>query len=405
MKWSEPLARYFRSRGWKDLIFLCVVLTLGGIAKHYLLLPSLSDYQKWKVRPTLSPEASQMARQPGQTGLPPCLFIVPTRAVDQPVVSGSIGDCLLLVPDGKKLDLFEVGLVGLIMPVKTDLYVPDTIPLAFTRTYIPQSKWSRDFQVYLPNVYDLFLSGHRNPYDEVDWGLPDGQSIHYERISSGGGYADAIFEETRFMPTFLWSRMNWNGLGWDLTLEDGTTYLSPEAAGATRLQQGSLVGIFDKNGNEVRMSRKKNGDLEQIISPGGRWIKLHYSDERVTKGEDSSGNTVEYDYDAENRLETVRYSSGETTRYSYDSGNRIIAIDDPSQGISMSSKYDPRGLLIEQSIGNGRSYRFQHNNDLEVEVTDPQGERTRVTMEVVDHKNYYTVQKIAAANLPYIPFH
>jgi len=61
--------------------------------------------------------------------------------------------------------------------------------------------------------------------------------------------------------------------------------------------------------------------------------------------------------------------------------------------------------LIEQSIGNGRSYRFQRNNDLEVEVTDPQGERTRVTMEVVDHKNYYTVQKIAAANLPYIPFH
>ncbi len=392
----QSVVRYLRSRGWKDLIFICVVFALGGVAKHYLFRPPLSDYQKWKIRSQLSPKALPMVRKPGQSGLPPCLFVVPPNAVDQSVVSGSIGDCLLLVPNGKRFDLLEVALVGLLMPVRTDLYVPDIIPLAFTRTYLPLSNWSRNFQVYLPNVYDLFLSGHRRPYTDADWSLPDGQSVHYERISPGTGYVDAIFEEARFMPVFLWSRMNWNGWGWDLTFEDGTTYLSPEAYNATRPQQGSLVGIFDKKGNEVRLLRKSNGDLEQILSPGGRWIKFRYNAERMIEAEDSSGNIVEYDYDVGNRLETVRYSGGETTRYSYDSGNRITAIDDTSQGISLTSSYDSQGLLIEENIGNGHSYKFQHKDAWDVDVIDPLGDLSQVRMRVIDQKTYYTVKRISA---------
>jgi YD repeat-containing protein len=401
-KGSESMMRYFHSRGWKDFIFLSVVLALGGVAEHYHLLePRLNDEQKWRVRPELSPQAFPMVQKPGESGLPPCLFLVPPNAVDQPVVSGSIGDCLLLVPNGKKLDLFEMALVGLVMPVKTDLYVPDTVPLAFTRTYLPLNNWSHTFQVYLPNVYDLFLTGHRRPYTDVDWRLPDGQSIHYDRISSGTGYADAVFEENGFMPVFMWSRMNWNGWGWDLTLQDGTTYLSPEAYSSTRPQQGSLVGIFDKDGNEVRLSRKKNGDLEQILSPSGRWIKLRFNKERMIEAEDSSGNVVQYSYDNGNRLETVRYPAGNTTKYSYDSGNRITAIEDSSQGISLRSRYDDYGVLIEESIGNGLSYRFQHKDSWNVDVIDPSGELTRVKMRVVDHRTYYTVEKISGTRPPH----
>jgi hypothetical protein len=48
------------------------------------------------------------------------------------------GPCLMLAPNGKKLELFEVDLwTGEFVPVKTDLYVPDTIPLAFTRVARP----------------------------------------------------------------------------------------------------------------------------------------------------------------------------------------------------------------------------------------------------------------------------
>lgn len=61
--------------------------------------------------------------KPGESGLAPCFFIVASTATDQPVVSGTVGDCLLLVPDGRRLDLFEVPLGGSFVPVKTDLYV------------------------------------------------------------------------------------------------------------------------------------------------------------------------------------------------------------------------------------------------------------------------------------------
>src|SRR5579872_7165326 len=128
MKNAESLARYIRTRGWKDLIFLVVVLSAGRLAKSYL---APSDYQKWKARPKLNPEASGIAPQPGKSGLPPCLFIVPPHADAQPVVSGTVGDCVLLTPDGKKLDLIEVDLARGIIPVRTDLYLTDTIPLAF----------------------------------------------------------------------------------------------------------------------------------------------------------------------------------------------------------------------------------------------------------------------------------
>jgi YD repeat-containing protein len=248
-------------------------------------------------------------------------------------------------------------------------------------------------------VYNLFLTGHRLPYTDVDWKLPDGQSVHYERISQGTGFANAVFEEADQKPVFMWSRMSWNGWDWDLTFEDGTTYLSPEAYNATRPQQGSLVGIFDENGNEVRLSREDNGDLEQILSPNGRWIKLRYSAKRMIEAEDSSGIVVKYIYDDGNRLETVKYSSGETTKYSYDSGNRIAAIEDSLQRIFMKSMYDSHGFLIEESIGDGRSYKFKRSEVGDVDVVDPEGEATRVRMRVVDHKIYYTVEKVSGASI------
>jgi hypothetical protein len=58
-------------------------------------------------------------------------------AIDQSVVAGSVGDCLLLMPDGKKLDLFEIPLLGGLAHIRTDLYIPDLIPIAFARSAIP----------------------------------------------------------------------------------------------------------------------------------------------------------------------------------------------------------------------------------------------------------------------------
>src|SRR5262249_61569013 len=122
------------------------------------------------------------------------------------------------------------------------------------------------------------------------------------------------------------SRNKWHGWGWDLSRLDGTTYLSPEAYNATRPQQGSLVGIFDGQGREVRLSRKSSGALTEIDAPNGGWIKFNYDGNRMTRARNSAGNSAEYEYDPEDRLITVRYTKGSAIRYSYDSLNRVVGL-------------------------------------------------------------------------------
>jgi YD repeat-containing protein len=164
-------------------------------------------------------------------------------------------------------------------------------------------------------VYEPFLFGDRFPYTFLNWTLPDREPVHYERISPGTAFVDAVYEAKSTDQMFAGSRINWNGWGWDLSLENGTTFLSPEAYNATRPQQGSLVGIFDKEGHEVRLSRKSNGDLTEVESPSGRWIKLAYDKGRMIEARDSTKSVAKYTYDAEGRLVSVVYSAGSAIKY------------------------------------------------------------------------------------------
>jgi hypothetical protein len=197
-----------------------------------------NDRQKWLVRPKLQTEENH-SLQTDEHQSEPCFSLLPSGTSDGPAESGEITDCVTLVPNGKKLDLLELNLASqLLFHVKTDLFVPDLIPLAFTRTYYPVDRWSQKFQIYLPHVYDPYLTGSRFPYTYSDWLLPDRRRIHFARISSGTGFADYVAESMFPDNVFFGSRIAWNGLGWDLALRDGTTYLSPEAYNARRPQTG-----------------------------------------------------------------------------------------------------------------------------------------------------------------------
>ncbi len=263
------------------------------------------------------------------------------------------------------------------------------------------TNWAIHYRIYLPHVYDPYLWGHRNPYSEVTWYLPDGIEMNFPRISPGTGYGDAVFEFTGAPQIFTGSRIDWNGNGWDLSLEDGTTYLSPEAYYSKRPQQGSLVGIFDRNGNEVRLSRQSNGDLTEIKSPNGLWIRLTYDDEgRILNIKDSFGNVVNYGYDSDYRLSSVRYPTGQTINYSFDSWSRIVKIDDSSRGILIENKYDSKGRVIEQNSSNGRIYKFRYvdnepANSRQVDVTDLSGKLTRVMIRQIARDIFYTFEEPA----------
>lgn len=382
----QVIKGYLRRRGWKDLIFLAIVVAM--VWWMHRLGAMKTDLEKWQARPHLNTHGGVFSQLVvGDHGAIPCFFLVPKTAVNQPATSGTFGDCLELVPDGRKLDLFEVNLwTGDLLPIVTDDYVPGTMPLAFTRVVYPIDDWARRFQVFLRHVYDPYMTGSRRPYTYIDWTLPDDMHIYYRRVSHGTGYADAVYESGGFFSAFGWSRISWNGFGWDIALQNGTTYLSPEAYDAKRPQQGSLVGIFDEKGNEIQLSRKYNGDLTEIKAPGWRSIKLAYDDRgKVTGINDSANNFVQYEYDPEDRLVSVSYLGGRRVSYVYNGAGRIVEAQDPSGISDLKVDYDSQNRVARVTLPDGSSYSFRYGPVQEgmnswAEIQGPQSHTVRIAL-------------------------
>lgn len=134
---------------------------------------------------------------------------------------------------------------GILTMRKTDLYLPDVIPLALTRTYNSGDTLARSFGRGMVNPYALFLWS-ANQYQEVDLILPEGSRIHYVRTSPGNGIGDAAFEHTTSPTAFYRSTILWNGSGWQLTRTDGTVYIFGLNA--------PLQSIRDRYGNVVTIT-------------------------------------------------------------------------------------------------------------------------------------------------------
>jgi YD repeat-containing protein len=374
---------YFLRRGWKDLLFLIVLAFLA----HWLYrirypLPRTieEDVARWKARPELNLGNVK-------TTSPPCLFIALSSEPAPPVPSGTIADCLALIPRGVPMNLVEIDLSqGDLIPVKTDLYLEGKMPLAFTRTYFRPEDYFKRNGSSIPHVYDPYLTGSRYPYTYVDWTLPDHRHVHMTRVSAGTEYADNIDEADSSAPReFAGARLGWDGAGWALALPDGTTYLSPDGYNATRPQQGSLIAIFDKDGNEIRLNREQNGDLREIRSPEGHVIRLSYADGRLAGLEASPADRVTYEYDSRFRPATVKYSSGQTIRYVFDDNNFITDVESPPGKNILHVGYDSRSFVVSLTLGESPSYSIRYgplfkNAFQYADVTAPDSSITHVDL-------------------------
>ena len=384
----------FRFLRWRDLAVVIVGVSVGLWLNHHFTPYNPTDYQKWQARPQLAAVGGLRGdERTEQSGLPPGLFIAPQGGA-QHFVSGSLGDCLRLVPDGTQTDVFEIPLTGGFLHVKTDLYVSDVVPLAFTRCVVPLDDWAKRFHVYVPHVYDLFMYGDRFPYTYLNWILPDRQEVHYQRVSAGTRYEDAVYEATAADPGFWKSRIAWNGYGWDLNFESGLTLLSPDAYYATRPQQGSVVGIFDKEGRETQLKRDSDGELKKIVAADGAWIQLSYSRGRLSEAKDSLGETAKYSYDTDNRLVGVIYSTGSAIRYGYDSANRVVEVEGSPGGFLLTNKYGSGGNVEEISVGR-EIYRMRWLvGDVDVDLIGPTGDVRRGHFAKQNGMMTYGVQKL-----------
>jgi YD repeat-containing protein len=268
---------------------------------------------------------------------------------------------------------------GLFVMEKTDLVLPDVLPVALTRTYRPGDTDSRPFGIGATHPYAMFLWS-ANQYQEADLVLPDGGRVHYVRISPGTGFTDAIFEHTTTPTVFSKSKIAWNGHGWDLTLTDGTVYVFGE--------NQPLQAIRDRYGNTITVvhANGQGGNITTVRSPNGRWVAFTYdASNRVTQAQDNTGRTVAYLYDASGRLWKVTDPAGGVTEYTYDASHRMLTIKDPKGIVYLTNQYDANGRVSLQTQADGTSYQLAYTLDgsglvTQADVTNPRGFVRRVTL-------------------------
>jgi len=294
-----------------------------------------------------------------------------------------------LMGDGDPVNLGS----GLLVVQKLDLILPDVIPINFTRTYRQNDTRSRAFGIGASHPYDIFLVGNTFPYTFQDLVLASGERIHYDRVSSGTGAGDAVYENLTEPGPFYKSRISPGGGGWVLTLTDGTVYSFPDGFTASQPWQCALLRIQDRYGNVLQLDRDVDKKLTKITTPHNRWIQFTYdTSARITQAVDNIGRTVGYTYDASGRLWKVEDANHGITEYSYDTSHRMLTIKDARGIVYLTNEYDTSGRVIKQTLADDTpanstdnpTYLFAYTTDsggriVQTDVTDPRGHVRRVT--------------------------
>lgn len=278
----------------------------------------------------------------------------------KPKLEDSISSRTLSVQHNDPVNQFEVDLrSGMFVLRQSDFFVPAAIPLNLVRTFRPWDEESRAFGIGANHPYDICPVGTRNPYTYIDLYLEDGNPIHFDRVSKGVGYADAVYKHYGSSPEFNEAKIEWNGNGWRLRFNDGSAYTFPEAYYAKNFAQGAPIEIQDAKGNRLVMHRDAERNLKQIESSPGRQIVFDYDKAaRIIKATDNLGDIREYSYDNSGHLVSVSDQNGILYRFSYER-DEMTAIFDHAGNPIVQNRYRD-GRIFEEKLFNGKMYRYDY---------------------------------------------
>ncbi|HSE15991.1 MAG TPA: RHS repeat-associated core domain-containing protein [Pyrinomonadaceae bacterium] len=328
---------------------------------------------------TVSPDAKQIVPDPGVV-----IYEFSGAMVSSPSNAPPNGPPAGSGPkdkDGEPVDLST----GLFVYERTDLVLPDTIPISLTRTYRQSDTVSRPFGIGMTHPYEIFMIGDTRPYTFQELILPDGARIHYDRISPGTSFSDAVYEHTASQTGFYKSQLAWNGNGWNLTLKDGSVYTFPDSDSATVPRRAACTSMRNRFGETLTLTRDSNSNLTRITTPNGRWVEFTYdTSNRITLAKDNIGRTVGYTYDAGGRLWKMTDPAGGVTEYTYDGTHQMLTIKDARSNVYLTNEYDANGRVFRQTQADGGIYLFAYTLNgsgkvTQTDVTDPLGNIRRTT--------------------------
>lgn len=140
-----------------------------------------------------------------------------------------------------------------------------------------------------------------------------------------------------------------------------------------------LTGFQDPSGHKTEMTRNDSGDLLNVTTPSGKWLRFEYdSAHRIRRITDSQGRVSQYAYDAGGRLSQVADPQGYSEAYTYDDRNEMLSVMDGRGAHILSNQYSSTGLIAGQTLADGRhlayAYQFSARNVIrQAFLTHPNG--------------------------------
>jgi YD repeat-containing protein len=265
-----------------------------------------------------------------------------------------------LRPRELDVDAFQTDM-GMFITTRTDFYVPGRVPIVFTRTIRTMEPASRAFGIGAAHSFDWFLSSFDN-MKTVELVMEDGAVKRFVRNNKGEGFDPLASFRGAYnggnggSPNVMGARLSWDSGVWKMTFRDGEIYkFLPCGYGHPAYYHCRMI-----EAPGLKLERDGRANLIRVTSPDG-WVSLKYdAQDRIVRGEDSTGRAVQYAYDGGGRLAEVHTSGGRTTRYAYDDQTHLIAIQDSKDGVLIENRYEGDSVA-EQKIKDAGTYRFSYS--------------------------------------------
>lgn len=290
----------------------------------------------------------------------PCVSAAITPAGELP----ELGGCSMPLMAGAPVDRFEADLrYGRFVMRQTDLFIKDGFDVPLTRTYTSRELFAptpdHAFGNNSNHPYDISPLGTRNPYTYQMIVLEDGDSLYFPRVSSGTGYADAVYRHSETSSRYYRATHRWNGNGWTTHLDDGSEIIFPESYSAKNLAQGAPVEMRNGQGERLLLNRDPERNLTEIQTPHGHWIKFTYDQNaHIRRADDDAGDWALYAYNGDGLLSEMVSSSGRRRDYWYQ-GVRMTRISDET-GRTLLQNWYQDNALVKQQFADGEVYQYSY---------------------------------------------
>ena len=183
--------------------------------------------------------------------------------------------------------------------------------------------------------------------------LADGRQVEFPRI--GTGWDRGIGES-------LWlNEVAAADFHTDLGVAAGRLLVVTDNAGGwwAFTRAGAWLGKGNGPGTAVRVFCNDTGNITRLLHEHGRWLDVHYANDRVVSIDASDGRRIEYLYDDARRLTGVTDAVG-TRTYRWDDAGLIDQVVAADGTVEAENFYDDNKRVIRQLTPYGRSVRYAY---------------------------------------------